>query len=156
MPHENYQLAAGIIEASAASTWDQARLEWALETIYRAEEPESCLCGHYPIIEICVLRNRVNGNEVVVGNVCVNKFIGLPSDAIFRGVKRVTKDRDKAPTPEAIDYAFKKGWINQWERDFSFATLRKRNLSVKQAAKRRQINDRIADGVGSSGKRPRK
>jgi hypothetical protein len=89
---------------------------------------------------------------VTVGNVCVKRFLGLPSDRIFRGVKRVTEDPNRAPTAEAIDYARRKGWINEWEKEFSFNTLRKRNLSLKQAKTRREINRRIASGAQASGK----
>lgn len=68
---------------SQSDIWDAARLEWNLHEVYEANEPETCLCGHYPIIEICVLKNIINSNFTNVGNCCVKKFIGLPSDKIF-------------------------------------------------------------------------
>jgi hypothetical protein len=84
-----YQLTKEIVARSDAKVWDAAKLEWALEEVYESEEPDTCLCGHFPIIEICVLRNRVNKNTAIVGNCCVKKFIGLPSDRIFQAAKRV-------------------------------------------------------------------
>lgn len=75
-----FQLTREILERSTATTWDAAKLEWTLHEVFESEEPETCLCGHYPIIENCVLRNKTNGAFATVGNCCVKKFIGLPSD----------------------------------------------------------------------------
>lgn len=74
-----YKLTEEIIALSEASTWNRAKLEWSLYEVYEAEEPETCLCGHFPIIELCTLLNRYNGKFATVGNCCVKKFIGLPS-----------------------------------------------------------------------------
>lgn len=138
-----YKLTENIIRLSASNIWDIAKLEWDLSEVYEAEEPETCLCGHYPIIEICVLQNKINRQSTIVGNCCVKKFIGLPSDKIFQAVKRVRKDDQKSLNIEAIQHAFDKGWINQWEYDFSINTMRKRNLSAKQLATRKNINTKI-------------
>jgi hypothetical protein len=81
-----YELASKIIALRVADTWDQAKIEWSLFDVFKEVEPDTCLCGHYPIIENCVLRNRENRNRAIVGNVCVKKFLGLPSDKIFQGV----------------------------------------------------------------------
>lgn len=135
-----YRLVAEIIERSQAMNWDQAKLEWGLAEVYQADEPETCLCGHFPIVELCVLRNKLNSITATVGNCCVKKFLGLPSDLIFQAVKRVRADNDKSLNGESIAHAFEKGWINQWEHDFYFSIMRKRNLSAKQAATKRSIN----------------
>lgn len=139
-----YQLTQGIINLSKAKNWDAAKLEWRLYEVYEAEEPETCLCGHFPIIEICVLNNTENGNITNVGNCCVKKFIGLPSDKIFQAVKRVRKDNEKSLNAESIQYAYDKKWINEWERDFYLGIMRKRNLSTKQLSKKIQINEKLA------------
>ncbi len=138
-----YQLTKEIVARSEAKVWDAAKLEWALEEVYESEEPDTCLCGHFPIIEICVLRNKANRNTAVVGNCCVKKFIGLPSDKIFQAVKRVRKDTEKSLNAEAIQHAFDRGWITEWEKEFYFDIMRKRNISSKQAAKKAQINEKF-------------
>lgn len=138
-----YRLTQEIIALSSADTWDQAKLEWALNDVYEADEPETCLCGHFPILELCNLRNKVNGSYATVGNCCVKKFIGLPSDLIFQAVKRVRANNTKSLNAEALVYAFGKGWINQWEHDFYFEIMRKRVLTVKQRTKKVQINDKF-------------
>jgi len=139
-----YKLTQGIINLSKSNIWDVAKLEWSLLEVYEAEEPETCLCGHYPIIEVCVLSNTENRNFTNVGNCCVKKFIGLPSDKIFQAVKRVRKDNEKSLNAEAIQYAYDKDWINDWEHDFYLGIMRKRNLSSKQLDKKIQINEKLA------------
>ncbi|AOJ36404.1 hypothetical protein WJ23_00025 [Burkholderia lata] len=139
-----FKLTAEIIARSKAKTWDLAKTEWSLAEVYEAEEPETCLCGHFPIIEICTLKNRVTGQTADVGNCCVKRFIGLPSDKIFQAVKRVRKDPSKSLNGEAIAHAFEKAWINEWERDFYLKIMRKRVLTSKQSEKKIQINEKIA------------
>ena len=138
-----YKLTQEIILLSEADLWDAAKIEWTLSEVYEAEEPETCLCGHFPIIEICVLKNKLNHNLAVVGNCCVKKFIGLPSDKIFQAVKRVRKDNEKSLNAEAIQHAFKKNWINEWERDFYLNIMRKRNLTTNQRNKKIRVNEKM-------------
>lgn len=138
-----FQLTREILARSTTNTWDAAKLEWVLYEVFESDEPETCLCGHYPIIENCVLRNKTNGMFATVGNCCVKKFIGLPSDLIFQAVKRVRSDLSKSLNAEAIAYARDRNWINDWERDFYIRIMRKRNLSEKQASKKRQINEKF-------------
>lgn len=138
-----YKLTEEIISRSRSNVWDIAKLEWNLHQIYEAEEQETCLCGHFPIIEICTLRNKVNGKFATVGNCCVKKFIGLPSDLIFQAVKRIRKDNQKSLNTEAIQHAYDKGWITEWEYNFSIDTMRKRNLSQRQIDTRMKINDKM-------------
>jgi len=83
-----FKLTNEIIDLSKSKIWDAAKLEWSLAKIYEADEPETCLCGHFPIIEICILQNKLNHKQATVGNCCVKKFIGLPSDKIFQAVNR--------------------------------------------------------------------
>lgn len=132
-----------IIKLSVADIWEIAKCEWELIEIYFSDEPETCLCGHYPIIELCEIRNKKNQKITIVGNCCVNKFMGLPSEKIFQAVKRIRKDIDKSLNCEAIELAYSKDWINEWEYKFYADTLKKRLLTEKQASKRKQINEKI-------------
>jgi len=138
-----YKLTEEILKRSQAKVWDIAKLEWKLNEIYEAEEPETCLCGHFPIIEICILQNKLNTQFATVGNCCVKKFIGLPSDLIFQAVKRVRKDNQKSLNAEAIQHAYEKSWINEWEYKFTIDTMRKRNLSAKQLQTRMKVNEKM-------------
>jgi len=138
-----YQLTTEILNRSVARPWDEAKLEWALLEVYEAEKPETCLCGHFPIIELCALINRKNGNQATVGNCCVKKFIGLPSDKIFQAVKRIRKDQSKSLNAEAVQHAFDRHWITEWESIFYFGIMHKHKLSPKQAAKKNEINQLV-------------
>jgi hypothetical protein len=138
-----YQLAQAMLPLSVANSWQEAKLEWALAEVYRQDEPDTCLCGHFPINEICVLQNKKNGNRAEVGNVCVKKFLGLPSDRIFQAIRRVAEDPARALNAETILHAHQRGWISDWERTFYLDTVRKRVLTEKQAAKRLEVNNRI-------------
>src|SRR5262245_18392749 len=82
--HDSFKLFQRIIALSEADNWDDAKWEWSLEDVYFADQddPGTCLCGHHPIIENCVLVNRENENRATVGNVCVKKFLGLNSDKL--------------------------------------------------------------------------
>ena len=53
----NYLLPSSIIEMSSAKNWDDAKSEWLWEDTFICEEYETCLCGHYPIKKMIVLKN---------------------------------------------------------------------------------------------------
>lgn len=142
-----YKLSEGLIALSEASSWDEAKLEWDLEHVWREDEPDTCLCGHSPIIEICLLRNRYNRKTAIVGNCCVKKFGTLPSDLIFQAVKRIQENIERAINPETIDYAYRKNWINDWERNFYMDTWRKRSLTGPQNRTRIKINTMVLKGI---------
>jgi hypothetical protein len=143
MPNNEYKLTQEIIKRSVAKTWKNARTEWELESAILSDEPEACLCSHYPILEICTLINRENGKKAVVGNCCVKKFLNLPSNEIFSAIKRVQADNRKSMNRETLDYAFAKGWITPKDMDFYSDTLRKLKLSSKQRKWRIDINERV-------------
>jgi hypothetical protein len=138
-----FKLGQRIVELSTANNWDAAKLEWDLKEVYEAEEPGPCLCDHFPIIEICVFRNRTNGNHTIVGNCCVKKFIGLPSDKIFQAIKRIRRDTGKSLNEETIRHAYNSGWVTNWEMGFYLDIMRKRNLSSKQLKIKIQINEKV-------------
>jgi hypothetical protein len=141
-----FKLTEEIVSLSVADKWEMAKTEWDLSSISFAEEFENCLCGH-PIIELCEIINKKNQNVAIVGNCCVNKFMGLPSDLIFQAVKRIKKDIEKSLNGEAIELAYSKNWINSWEYEFYCDTSRKRNLSEKQMTTRIKINEKILSKI---------
>jgi hypothetical protein len=151
--HHSTQLIQGILSMSESELWSHAKIEWNLVEIYREEEAATCLCGHYPIIEVCVLQNRKNGNTAEVGNICVKKFMGLESEKIFSGIRRISRDEDKSLSLEAIYHAYSKAWIDSWERSFCLDTIRKRKLSDRQLGIRRRINRTVLANLSRKKKR---
>jgi hypothetical protein len=122
----DYQLTTELMKLSFSQKWDEAKLEWQLIDIEKVEEAESCLCGHYPILEICTIKNIKINNQVRVGNCCVKKF-NNQSDKIFKAISRVKKDKTKSLNAETIDFARKKGYVSEWEKNFYLDIMRKRS-----------------------------
>lgn len=135
-----FRLFHEITTRSRSKAWEEASLEWNLTTVYESKKQKSCLCGHFPIIEICVLKNKFNQNTVRVGNCCVKKFLQLPSHKIFNAFKRIREDISKSLNIESLDYAFQQKWLNDWEISFYKDIFRKRNLTEKQSIKKSLIN----------------
>jgi len=150
--HNFLKLRREIISRSEGDLWSDARGEWRLVNVFFAEEPQTCLCGHNPIIECCVLYNAQTGAEAIVGNVCVNRFLNLPSAKLFPAFDRIRRDPERALNAAAIEFAFDRGWINDWEREFYLDTRTKRLLSDRQLSKRVEINRGVLSKLGATRK----
>ena len=150
--HNFRLLKENILALSVAKfDWELAKKEWKLVGVHEADEPETCLCGHTPIIEICVLANTVNGNRAEVGNRCVKRFLGLRSDLIFAGIKRVRADISKALNADATLYFYQQGALNSWEYGFQNSTMKKRVLTGKQLDTRISINRKALNFMARRG-----
>lgn len=151
MSTHNFQiLSARLLELSNSKVWAHARHEWRLDRVENLEDGEdfeTCMCTHHPIKELCYLRNVVNNNEAMVGNVCVNKFMGLGSEVIFASLRRIRKDVSCGISVLLANYALKHKLISQWEHTFSLDNIGRRKLSLKQHTKREEINRRLLCGI---------
>ena len=141
MPSED-ALAAHIIELSTASSWYAAKAEWSLDRIYMNYETQHCPCGHV-IQEVCVIRNRTNGNETEVGNVCVHKFMAIDSKPLFDSFRRVKSGASDSFSEEMIEYALRHRLISDWDAKFYLNIRAKRKLSDKQRVQKNRINEQI-------------
>ena len=144
-----YRLFEGITSLSTITDWEEAKKEWYLAHIEIASPEEvadneyQCLCGHKHLKELCYIKNRKNGKEVLVGNCCVKRFLNLESDKIFQAVKRGKVNHT------TVEYAFEHGIITEWERGFLRSTIRKRKLSFKQSAVLTRLQKKIFGAVVS-------
>lgn len=145
------QLKTAILALSRATDWEHAKKEWRLVEVSEADEPETCLCGHYPIVELCTIANATTGRSVDVGNVCIKRFLGFRSDLIFQSLKRIRADRDKALGPDATAFFHERGVINGWEYRFQQSTMRRRNLSERQLVSRHKINEKVLASIRRRG-----
>lgn len=142
----HYNLTSEIVKLSVSEYWDSAKLEWNFEYAYQSEDSQTCLCGHFPIRNICVIVNSNNKNQTEVGNCCVNKFFGIDQgNKIFSALNRLKGDLRKSLPAEVIEYLNIKKIITKYEYDFYMDTLRKRKLSVKQMEVRKKINQKFLD-----------
>ena len=139
----SWKLLSQIIGLSESDNWDLAKTEWVLRDVFRSETPDQCTCGHYPILEICIIQNVMTGYTAKIGNHCIRLFFDFRSDKIFQAISRIEKDNKKSVNAETLEHAHRKAWINNWEKSFYEDTLKKRSMTFRQRAKRMQINDSI-------------
>ena len=147
-----FRLVYEMLPLSVHETWDKAKYEWELEDLYYGDS--ICLCGKDPIKNICVLKNKLNDKRCEVGNVCVKRFTDLPSDLIFRAIKRISKRIDNLLNIETTSFAFGAGWINEYEFKFYDKKYKKRTkkekpLTDNQIKVMKQINQKVLDRVSN-------
>jgi hypothetical protein len=142
MEHNFERLKAHILPLSEAKEFDVARREWNLVGVEISEEFDNCPCGQ-EIKEHCFIRNTLNGNETYVGNVCINRFIGIDTGNLFEGLRRIAAKDSANANEDLIIHAYRLGYIFEGEYKFLMDTRRKRKLSPKQLAWKQKINRRI-------------
>lgn len=140
-----------ILALSEAKDWDVARKEWYLVDIEESGEAQTCLCGHFPIIDICTILNKVTNNTAEVGNVCVKKFLGIRSDLIFSALKRIRKDTEKSLNADALAFFRERNVLTRKEYEFLEDIRLKRDLSVRQISWRCDINRKVLAFVAKRG-----
>jgi hypothetical protein len=132
-----YKLIGNITKLSVSNNWEDAKEEWIPDYI-SISEGLSCLCGKYPITQLCHMRNKINNNTTIVGNCCVTKFLGQTSQIkMFKAISENKINKD------LIELASKKYLIVPTEKAFLLRTWRKRKLSLKQQAWFDSLKSRI-------------
>lgn len=144
MEHNFERLTAHILPLSVSKDFNTARTEWVLIGIEVSEEFDNCPCGQ-DIKEHCYIKNQLNGNTTYVGNVCINRFIGIETGSLFAGLKRIAEDDTANANQDLIDHAYRFGYIYEKEYKFLMETRLKRKVSAKQIAWKKKINRRIID-----------
>ena len=142
MEHNFERLKDHILPLSVSNDFNVARTEWTLVGVEASEEFDNCPCGQQ-IKEHCYIRNRLNGKTTYVGNVCINRFIGIDTGNLFAGIKRIAEDDTANANEDLIHHAYKFGYIFEGEYKFLMETRLKRKLSAKQIAWKQKINRRI-------------
>lgn len=142
MTHNFERLRDHILPLSHSKVFEQARLEWKLDSVEVSDEFDSCPCGK-EIKEHCYIRNTVTGNQTYVGNVCVNRFMEIDTGTLFSGLKKIKANPTANANLAVIEYADSKGFLFEKELAFLKQTARKRNLSVAQKSWKEKINNRI-------------
>ena len=143
MEHNYERLKAHILPLSNANTFTVAKNEWKLVGVEMHEEFDHCPCGQQ-IKELCHLENQSNGHKTYVGNVCVNRFIGIDPGNLFAGLKRIALDDSANANEDLIRHAYDMGYIySEKEYNFLMQTKNKRKLSPAQLSWKQKINRRI-------------
>jgi hypothetical protein len=146
--HNFEKFKAAILALSNSKVWLEAKPEWELHLVYSDPCERACECGHSPIHQICVIKNRDNANEAEVGNVCVHNFMQLASRRVFSVLRRVRAEMTKSLNPAALELFARRGVISPAEQDEYLEYWRKRtNLTLQQRTQKVEINQRILDYV---------
>ncbi|MCW6531693.1 hypothetical protein NED98_15705 [Sphingomonas sp. MMSM20] len=142
--HNELKFKTAILALSTVKDWDEAKAEWALHFVYDDAAERSCECEHSPIHQICVIKNRKNGAETEVGNVCVRRFLRLLSNRIFSVIRRIRADINNSLNPAALDLFVERGVISHQEQQEYLEYWRKRKrMSDDQKAQKLSLNTRV-------------
>ena len=82
-----------------------------------------------------------------MGISCVKKFLDVTIKQLFDCANRIHKNIESAPNAKLIQFSYERGWIDNWEKNFSLDTFRKRNLTEKQTSVRIRINRKILSRI---------
>jgi hypothetical protein len=144
--HNFEKFTTAILALSNSRIWLEAKPEWELHAVYDDPSERACECGHSPIRQICVIRNRDNLNEAEVGNVCVHNFMQLASRRIFAVIRRVRAEVSKSLNPASLDLFRRRGVISSAEEAEYLEYWRRRsNMTREQRAQKLAINQRVLD-----------
>lgn len=146
MEHNLERLKAHILPLSHSDRFEVARTEWDLVGVEITEEFDNCPCGQ-EIKEHCYITNRITVESTYVGNVCINRFIGIDTGTLFDGLKRISKDPCANANLDVIEHGRQLGFIYDSEYKFLVETRLKRKLSPKQREWKRKINRRITQQI---------
>jgi hypothetical protein len=152
--HNFEKFTAAILVLSNSKEWLEAKPEWELHAVYHDGSERACECGHQPIHQICIIKNRENSNEAEVGNVCVHNFMQLASRRIFAVLRRVEAESTKSLNPASLDLFTRRGVLSDNERlDYLGYWRRRTNMTDEQRFQKLEINQRVLNYVASESAR---
>ena len=143
--HNEAKFKNAILDLSTSSDWDEAKAEWELHFVYDdPHKDRSCECEHSPIQQICVIKNRKNGNKTEVGNVCVRRFLRMLSNRVFSVIKRLRWDINKSLNPVSLKLFQERGVISfSEEQEYLAYWRRRKHMTEHQIAQKISINERV-------------
>ncbi len=142
--HNFERLKAHILPLSRAQVFEVARREWRLIGVEVSEEFDNCPCGQ-EILEHCYIRNESTGHSTYVGNVCINRFIGIDTGSLFPGLRRIAANPSANANADLVQHAYKLGYIFEGEYKLLMETRFHRKLSEKQIEWKQKIHRRITN-----------
>ncbi len=149
MEHNRQALIEHILPLSQSQNFPAACKEWIFVTAHISEEVDNCPCGQ-AIKELCYIENRLTRHQTYVGNVCVNRFMGIDTGNLFDGLRRIARDINANANADVIAYAWERKFIRDpKEHGFLLGIRNKRKATAAQAAWRADINRRILQQVVS-------
>jgi hypothetical protein len=136
-----YKLFDEVLKKSDNKEWDKAKKEWEIITITTIDDIYNygaCTCGKTNIKNIIQLLNKINNNELIVGNCCINRFFEIKTaNKVFNAIKKNRINNFM------IEDSYKKNVLNNWEYNFIKDIYKKKKLSDKQKLHYSKIKDKI-------------
>lgn len=159
-----WKLPQNLEELSNGDSYPRVLREWELDYIEHlapGEDSETCLCTHFPIREVCHIRNLQNANTAIVGNCCVKKFEKEEEGAVnFEGthkvfdcLKRLQRDENANANEELLNYAYSKGVLTKPEYDRYLEIWRNRTFTDEESRLILTANRKIINHASSQAMR---
>ena len=143
MNHYFETLQAQILQRSKSKDWKTAALEWEVVNIY--EDPDgTCVCGYNPITQHNVLCNCYTREQLVVGRICVRRF--LPDkkvEKLWQALDRLKAAPDTSVPLVLIEAAEQYSWCDEVECAFLKKLRYRQTISPRQKAWRNSLARRI-------------
>ncbi len=140
MTKNEKKLIENLLSKSLSTVYDTAKLEWELSEITIGVA--TCSCGKTPIHHICLLTNISTGQTAILGSTCVEKYLHIGCEHIFKDIAKGFVDRFIKPA--TVEFAFKRGYITEWELDVYNSLRSWKKLSDKQKGIRDKVNSRVS------------
>jgi len=129
--HNFQKLLDVILPKSVAKTWEQAKSEWSFFGAIHDDAWGHCACEHR-IKERCFIQNKNTRDVVVIGNVCVDRFLGVSTTHILEMLRRMRTDKTLTLPIIIVNEMVKQNFIDVASRDFYSSVLASTTLSDKQ------------------------
>lgn len=140
-------LKAHLLPMSESDEFEVARHEWRFTHVEWDDDLTHCPCS-VPIKEMCFITNERTGHETYVGNVCINRFLGIDLHLLIDGLRKIEKDPEAGPNLAVIEYAIEHDFLQgDNEARFLWSMYNKKKRSVKQKAWLKKINWRIMNQI---------
>ena len=134
-----------VIENSVSGVWESAKKEWTLLYIY--DKKNLCICRH-DIFENCVIQNKENGNELTVGNVCINQFKEdclIVEEKARSCLKKIRTNPNKSKANEQLlELAVRTGVLSIAEKEYYMKITKKGKNSRNKFDKEHEKYDSVA------------
>lgn len=132
-----------LFKYSVSTDLNNMLAEWEITKIKKDYENENyCICTH-PITELVYIQNKLNGNELIIGNCCMDK-IGKVPERMTNNLFRLKKDITKSMNRDLIDFIQQKyNLLTKWEFNFYLDIMKKRKLSDRQMEIKQKINQKV-------------
>lgn len=122
------QFISQIIDNSIAEVYEVAIQEWDLLLQYSRPQYDytDCICGQ-PIINCCLIKNRITHKILIIGTTCKTKYI--------ESINNISKSN--------LSVIYNAKVINLWEFEFMESVARFTSHSEKQRVIYKRIVDKI-------------